>query len=120
VREALNADGDCALVSTANETIVATAAIRCFMEVPTLFTARVPRRISLRCRIIRSVTTVVYTFESPATLALSKRLVDSGKVSAVIFQRPMTLAGKLTLIRRRVSRHGLLRGCSFGPAISGS
>ena len=55
------------------------------------------------------MTTVVYTFESPSTLAMSKRLVDSGKVSAVIFQRPMTLAGKLALLRRRVSRHGPLR-----------
>jgi folate-dependent phosphoribosylglycinamide formyltransferase PurN len=55
------------------------------------------------------VTTVVYTFESAGTLALANRLVDSGKVSAVIFQRPMTFRGKLALLRRRVSRHGLLR-----------
>jgi folate-dependent phosphoribosylglycinamide formyltransferase PurN len=55
------------------------------------------------------VKTVVYTFESPATLALSKRLVDSGNVSAVILQRPMTLGGKLALLRRRMTRHGLLR-----------
>jgi folate-dependent phosphoribosylglycinamide formyltransferase PurN len=55
------------------------------------------------------VKTVVYTFESPATLALASRLVDSGKVSAVILQRPMDVRARLALIRRRLSRHGLLR-----------
>ena len=53
--------------------------------------------------------TVVYTFESPATLAVAKRLVDSGKVSAVILQRPMNTRAKLALLRRRLSRHGLVR-----------
>jgi folate-dependent phosphoribosylglycinamide formyltransferase PurN len=55
------------------------------------------------------VKTVVYTFESPATLAVAKRLVDSGKVSAVILQRPMSTRAKLSLLRRRMSRHGLFR-----------
>ncbi|HUK32954.1 MAG TPA: formyltransferase family protein [Vicinamibacterales bacterium] len=55
------------------------------------------------------MTTVVYTFESPATLAVAKRLVDSGKVSAVILQRPMTTRAKLKFLRRRLSRHGLVR-----------
>jgi folate-dependent phosphoribosylglycinamide formyltransferase PurN len=55
------------------------------------------------------VTTVVYTFDSPATLTLAMRLVESGKVSAVIVQRPMTLRGKLALLRRRLARHGLPR-----------
>ena len=53
--------------------------------------------------------TVVYTFESPATLAVARRLVDSGKVSAVILQRPMNTRAKLALLRRRLSRHGLVR-----------
>jgi hypothetical protein len=53
--------------------------------------------------------TVFYTFESPATLAVAARLVDSGKVSAVILQRPMDTGGKLALVRRRLSRHGVLR-----------
>ena len=53
--------------------------------------------------------TVVYTFDSPATLAAAARLVDSGKVSAVILQRPTTFRGKLALVRRRISRHGVLR-----------
>jgi methionyl-tRNA formyltransferase len=55
------------------------------------------------------VKTVVYTFESPATLAVARRLVDSGKVSAVILQRPMNTRAKLALLRRRLSRHGLVR-----------
>ena len=53
--------------------------------------------------------TVVYTFESSATLALASRLVDSGKISAVILQRPMSVGGKLALIQRRLTRHGLGR-----------
>lgn len=53
--------------------------------------------------------TVVYTFESPATLAAAARLVASGKISAVILQRPMTFGGKLALLRRRVTKHGLFR-----------
>ena len=59
--------------------------------------------------IIRGVTTVVYTFDSPATLALANRLVDSGKVSAVILQRPMGTRGRLALVKRRLSRLGLPR-----------
>jgi methionyl-tRNA formyltransferase len=55
------------------------------------------------------VKTIVYTFESPATLAVASRLVASGKISAVILQRPMTFGGKLALLRRRLSRHGLAR-----------
>ncbi len=53
--------------------------------------------------------TIVYTFESAGTLAMAKRLVDSGKVSAVVFQRPMSLGAKLALLRRRLSRHGVVR-----------
>ncbi len=53
--------------------------------------------------------TVVYTFESPATLAVAARLVESGKVSAVILQRPMDAGAKLALVRRRLSRHGVVR-----------
>ena len=53
--------------------------------------------------------TVVYTFESPATLAAASRLAASGKVSAVILQRPMTFGAKLALVRRRLSRFGLVR-----------
>jgi len=60
-------------------------------------------------RIIRTVKTVVYTFESPATLAVASRLAESGKVSAVILQRPMHLRAQLALVRRRLSRHGLAR-----------
>ena len=53
--------------------------------------------------------TIVYTFESPATLSFASRLVESGKVSAVILQRPMTLSGKLALVFKRLSRHGVRR-----------
>ena len=56
-----------------------------------------------------AVKTVVYTFESPATLAVASRLVASGKISAVILQRPMTFAGKLSLVFKRLSRHGVRR-----------
>jgi len=55
------------------------------------------------------VKTIVYTFESPATLAVASRLVESGSISAVILQRPMTFAGKLALVFKRLSRHGLRR-----------
>ena len=53
--------------------------------------------------------TVVYTFDSPATLAAASRLVASGKISAVILQRPMTFGARLSLLRRRMSKHGLFR-----------
>jgi folate-dependent phosphoribosylglycinamide formyltransferase PurN len=56
-----------------------------------------------------SLRTIVYTFESPVTLALAGRLVDSGRISAVILQRPMDLRAKLTFLRRRLARYGLLR-----------
>ena len=55
------------------------------------------------------MTTVVYTFESPATLAVAARLVESGRISAVILQRPMTFGARLALLRRRLSRHGPVR-----------
>jgi methionyl-tRNA formyltransferase len=55
------------------------------------------------------VKTIVYTFESPATLAVASRLVASGRISAVILQRPMTFAGKLALVFKRLSRHGVRR-----------
>jgi len=67
------------------------------------------RRFREGYRIIRSVKTIVYTFESPATLAVATRLVGSGKVSAVILQRPMTTRAKLALLRRRLARHGFFR-----------
>jgi len=60
-------------------------------------------------RIIRTVKTVVYTFESPATLAVARRLVESGRISAVILQRPMTFNARLALVGRRLSRHGVAR-----------
>lgn len=53
--------------------------------------------------------TVVYTFDSPATLAAASRLVASGKIAAVILQRPMTFGGKVALLRRRLSKHGVVR-----------
>jgi folate-dependent phosphoribosylglycinamide formyltransferase PurN len=64
-------------------------------------TGRIPHNLCVK--------TVVYTFESPATLAVASRLVAGGKVSAVILQRPMTFAGKLSLVRRRLAKHGVVR-----------
>ena len=55
------------------------------------------------------MTTIVYTFDSPATLAAADRLVESGKIAAVILQRPMDTGGRMALVRRRISRHGLAR-----------
>ena len=53
--------------------------------------------------------TLVYTFDSPATIAAAGRLVESGRIAAVILQRPMTFGGKLALLKRRLSKHGLVR-----------
>lgn len=40
---------------------------------------------------------------------MASRLVEGGKISAVIIQRPMDLRAKLTFLRRRLARYGVLR-----------